>query len=55
MSNQQQIFAHMTLWFSWCGKAVYSGPRVCNIVSENPRIREKTRRKQEQGMGGLRF
>ena len=26
MSNQKQAFAHMILWFSWFGKAVFSGP-----------------------------
>ena len=29
--------------------------RVCNIVSENPRTREKNPWKQVQGLGGLRF
>ena len=29
--------------------------RVCSMVTGNPRSREKTRKKQGQGMGGLRF
>ena len=37
------------------GHILRSPCRVCNIVSENPRTREKKPWKQVQGMGGLRF
>ena len=37
----------------YCG--FYGPGRVCNMVTGNPRTREKTPRKQAQGGTGLRF
>ena len=48
-----------SVFFVYLGYAkqtrVNRGDRVRSMVPGNPRTREKTREKQGQGMGGLRF
>ena len=51
LSKNRIILLWGGLTYSLCAMLT----RVCNIVTGNPRTREKTRESRLQGMGGLRF